>query len=153
MNEPVVIREGAATDEYPRLVEIWRTAVDSTHDFLAEVDRATIEEKLPTDYLPNVRLAVAERAGLAVGFAGTADGDLAMLFTHADQRGSGVGSALLHHVIRSHKVSTVDVNEQNEQAVSFYRHFGFEIVSRSPIDAGGLPYPLLHMKLPETPLP
>lgn len=142
-----MIREGADADEYPRLVEIWRTSVDATHDFLAAEHRASIEQKLPTDYLPNVRLAVAEREGQAVGFAGTADGDLAMLFVHAEQRGSGIGSALLRHVIEEHGVTTVDVNEQNEQAVAFYRHSGFEITGRSPVDSDGLPYPLLHMRL------
>lgn len=145
--EPVAIRESVGAEEYPRLVEIWRTAVDATHDFLADEHRAMLEERLPTEYLPNVRLAVAERNGEPVGFAGTAEGDLAMLFVHADQRGSGVGKTLLHHVIHGHGVTTVDVNEQNGQAVAFYRHAGFEITGRSPLDSDGLPYPLLHMRL------
>lgn len=119
----------------------------ATHDFLAEEHRIAIEEKLASDYLPNVQLTVAERAGQAVGFAGTADGDLAMLFIRADQRGSGIGSALLRHVIQERGVTTVDVNEQNEQAVTFYRHFGFETTGRSPVDSDGFPYPVLHMTL------
>jgi putative acetyltransferase len=41
----------------------------------------------------------------------------------------------------------VDVNEQNEQALGFYRHLGFEVVGRSPLDGQGKPYPLLHMTL------
>jgi putative acetyltransferase len=42
----------------------------------------------------------------------------------------------------------VDVNEQNEQAVGFYRHLGFEVEGRSSVDGLGLPFPLLHMRLP-----
>jgi putative acetyltransferase len=38
------------------------------------------------------------------------------------------------------------VNEQNEQAVGFYRRMGFEVVGRSPDDSMGKPYPLLHMQ-------
>ena len=38
-----------------------------------------------------------------------------------------------------------DVNEQNVQAVGFYRHMGFVVVGRSPTDDAGRPYPLLHM--------
>lgn len=57
----------------------------------------------------------------------SADGALAMLFVHSDRWGSGIGSALLLHVFQEHGVTTVDVNERNEQAVAFYRHAGFEI--------------------------
>jgi putative acetyltransferase len=40
----------------------------------------------------------------------------------------------------------VDVNEQNQSAVEFYRASGFTVVGRSPLDDGGRPFPLLHMK-------
>jgi putative acetyltransferase len=43
----------------------------------------------------------------------------------------------------------VDVNEQNPQALGFYRRFGFEVVSRDAVDGLGLPYPILHCALPE----
>ncbi|RYZ54653.1 MAG: GNAT family N-acetyltransferase, partial [Chitinophagaceae bacterium] len=39
----------------------------------------------------------------------------------------------------------VDVNEQNEMAVGFYRHFGFRVTGRSETDSLGKPYPLLTM--------
>lgn len=43
--------------------------------------------------------------------------------------------------------SEVDVNEQNEQAVGFYRRMGFEVAGRSAEDGMGLPFPLLHMRM------
>ena len=44
-------------------------------------------------------------------------------------------------------VTKVDVNEQNEQAVGFYKNYGFETVHRSELDSSGKPYPTLHMEL------
>jgi hypothetical protein len=44
--------------------------------------------------------------------------------------------------------TTVDVNEQNPQAVGFYLHIGCEVVGRSELDGMGKPYPLLHLRLP-----
>ena len=41
----------------------------------------------------------------------------------------------------------VDVNEQNEPALGFYRHLGFAVVGRSALDGQGRPYPLLHMSI------
>lgn len=68
-----------------------------------------------------------------------------MLFVHADTRGRGVGRALLDHAVRELGVRTVDVNEQNEQAVGFYAHSGFTVTARSETDGEGRPYPLLHL--------
>lgn len=143
----VRIRASRGQAEHPSLVRVWRSAVDATHDFLAERDRAEIERRLAPDYFPHVRLAVAERRGEPVGFAGTADGKLEMLFVDAACRGQGIGGALLEHAIAEHGVSAVDVNEQNEQAVGFYARAGFRVTGRSPLDAEGRPYPMLHMSL------
>ncbi len=142
----VRVRDCVGPAEYPRLVAIWRSAVDATHDFLAEADRAAIEGQLAEAYFPNVRLTVAEIDGKPVGFAGTAGENLEMLFVHADARGHGVGTALLDHAIAEQQVRRVDVNAQNEQAVGFYVRRGFVVTGRSELDEAGRPYPILHME-------
>jgi putative acetyltransferase len=53
-----------------------------------------IEARLAAEYLPHVRLVVAEINGDPVGFAGTSADKLEMLFVDAVQRGRGVGSSL-----------------------------------------------------------
>lgn len=133
--------------EYPRLVEVWRSAVDATHDFLADEDRDAIQAQLASDYLPQVDLYVAERGGVPVGFAGVSGQKLEMLFVEAAVRGLGIGSALLSYVLAL-GVTEVDVNEQNPQAVEFYRRRGFAVIGRSAEDDQGRPYPLLRLRLP-----
>ncbi|WP_350222999.1 acetyltransferase [Mycolicibacter virginiensis] len=146
------IRDCVGPAEYPRLVAIWRSAVDATHDFLTEPDRVAIESQLADAYFPSVRLTVAEIDGDPVGFAGTAGERLEMLFVHADARGRGVGSALLEHATAEHGIRLVDVNKQNEQAVDFYVRRGFVVTGRSELDDAGRPYPLLHMEALLTPV-
>lgn len=143
----VVVRRVTGPEEYPRLVEIWRSAVDATHDFLAMVDREDIESHLASDYLPQVDLHVAESGGVVVGFAGVSGVNLEMLFVEATQRGKGIGTALLAWVESECGVLLVDVNEQNTQAVEFYRRRNFRLVGRSALDDQGRPYPLLHLAL------
>ena len=140
-----LIRQVAGPEEYPRLVAIWRSAVDATHDFLAEAHRDEIESQLASDYLPQVDLHVADRGGLLVGFAGVSGESLEMLFVDTRQRGHGIGTALLSFVVAECGVRTVDVNEQNSQAVEFYRRRGFTGVGRNELDDHGRPYPILHM--------
>ena len=40
---------------------------------------------------------------------------------------------------------TTTVNEQNEQAVGFYKKVGFKVTGRSEVDDLGKPYPLLNL--------
>ncbi len=40
---------------------------------------------------------------------------------------------------------TTNVNEQNEQAVGFYKKVGFKVTGRSEVDDLGKPYPLLNL--------
>lgn len=143
--------EAAATlraghrDDFPALVRVWRSAVDATHHFLPEVDRESIQALLASEYLPAVRLTVAEIDGRPVGFAGTSDRRLEMLFVHDALRGRGIGSMLIEHVVHEDGVVHVDVNEQNPAAVDFYISRGFAITGRSDRDDAGRPYPILHM--------
>lgn len=121
--------------------------MDATHDFVADADRDAIQDRLASEYLPAVRLTVAERDGVVVGFAGTNEGALEMLFVDTGARGSGVGSALLRQVIAEDGVTRVDVNEQNAAAAAFYARRGFVVTGRSEQDEAGRPYPLLHLSL------
>ncbi len=137
--------------EYAALVEIWRSAVRATHDFLDESDFTRIESHLASDYFPAVTLTVVERDGVPVGFAGVHDDGLEMLFVSDAVRGQGVGSALLAEVVANQGVTRVDVNEDNPGARGFYRSKGFVEAGRSALDGDGRPYPIIHMALPDDP--
>ncbi|MDZ8294248.1 GNAT family N-acetyltransferase, partial [Escherichia coli] len=57
---------------------------------------------------------------------------------------------LLCHYMVKHALSmapelTTNVNEQNEQAVGFYKKVGFKVTGRSEVDDLGKPYPLLNL--------
>lgn len=134
------------TADYPRLVEIWESAVLHTHDFLKEEDFLYYKERLPSCF-PYVALFGFEQDGILVGFIGIAEGNVEMLFVDDSCRGRGVGKQLISYVIRDFGVTKVDVNEQNPQAVGFYEHMGFRLVSKSEVDGEGKPYPILHMQL------
>lgn len=141
------IRPSKGEEEYADLVEIWRSAVRATHDFLQEEDFGRIEENLAPVYFPAVALIVAERDGAPVGFAGVAEGNLDMLFVTNEARGRGVGTLLLRTAISEHGVTRIDVNEQNEGARGFYLSRGFVQVGRDELDGDGRPYPMLHLEL------
>ncbi|HEY1193238.1 GNAT family N-acetyltransferase [Flavobacterium sp.] len=140
-----MIREITEID-YPRLMEIWQSAVLNTHDFLKEEDFLYYKEMLPT-YFEHVALFGFEKEGVLVGFIGTSKENIEMLFIDNNFRGNGIGKKLITFAISTLKINKVDVNEQNTQAVDFYKYVGFKIVKRSALDEKGKEYPILHMEL------
>lgn len=131
----------------PALLAIWRASVRATHDFLSDQDFREIETLLAEHYLPATRLWIAlDAAGKPCGFMGLREAHVDALFIGPASRGQGVGRRLLDHATKLAGRLSVDVNEQNAQAVGFYRHMGFEETGRSPLDDAGRPYPLLHMR-------
>lgn len=140
-----MIREIKLRD-YPRLIEIWESAVLNTHDFLKDEDFTYYKKQLPV-YFEHVKLLGFEESGILAGFMGIAEENLEMLFVHNNYRGKGVGKKLIKYGIEHLKVTKVDVNEQNTEAIGFYKHIGFYTLNRSELDGMGKEYPILHMSL------
>ena len=134
--------------DFPQAVEVWETSVRATHHFLKEADIQYFKPLILNEFLQVLELAcIRDEKGRMLGFVGVAEGKVEMLFVHPASRGTGVGKKLLQHAIQVLKANTVDVNEQNEQAVGFYLYAGFEVTGRSALDSMGKPFPLLHMQL------
>ncbi len=134
--------------EYREVVDVWEASVRATHRFLKEEDMAYFKPLILNTYLDVVELrCYRDENYKIIGFVGVADGNIEMLFIHPAHRGRRIGKTLLNYALKNLNVTKVDVNEQNEQAVGFYKHCGFETIGRSELDASGKPYPILHMEL------
>lgn len=139
--------------EFPEVVNVWEASVRATHHFLKEEDIEYFKPLILNTYLNAVELrCIRNSENNIVGFLGVAEQNLEMLFIHPEYRGKKIGKTLLDYAITKLNVIKVDVNEQNEQAVGFYMHCGFEVIGRSELDTTGKPYPMLHMGLKDRPL-
>ncbi|MGE4371646.1 MAG: acetyltransferase [Xanthobacter sp.] len=137
-------------EDSDRVIEIWRGAVAATHDFLVPADRDAIEAELAL-FLPTAPLLLAsdspeeEKASIH-GFMLLNGAHVDALFIAPQRMGMGVGRLLVDYALSRHPGLTTDVNEQNGQAIGFYRRMGFRPYGRSPLDGQGRPYPLLHLR-------
>ncbi|WP_316549636.1 acetyltransferase [Klebsiella michiganensis] len=132
-------------DEGKKLIAIWRRSVDATHDFLSKEYRAELED-LVSAFLPEAPLWVAvTEKDEPVAFMLLTGEHMDALFVDPTVRGCGVGKLLIEHALTLAPKLTTNVNEQNEQAVGFYKKMGFKVTGRSETDDLGKSYPLLNL--------
>ena len=139
----------AQPEDRERMLAIWERSVRATHHFLEDRDvvelRPLVAEELASDAIAWWVLQSA--AGEAIGILGYAAAVIEGLFIDPDHHRLGGGSFLVAHA-QSLAIGalSVDVNEQNASALRFYEALDFSVVARSPTDAGGRPFPILHLR-------
>ncbi len=143
-----MIVENVLPEYYAEMLAVWENSVRATHDFITEEDIEFFKPIIIEHAFPAVTLrCVKDESGSILGFVGIDELKVEMLFVLNNTRGQGIGKLLLLYAINELNAKRVDVNEQNPLAIGFYKHMGFKVVSRSPLDDMGKPFPILHMKL------
>ena len=136
----------STADDGERVLDIWRSAVDDSHDFLSAQDREAIEQEV-ISFLPQAPLQLAvDELGQIAGFMLLDGGHMEALFVDPQFKRRGMGRLLVQHALKAHPHLTLDVNAQNTAARRFYEQLGFVVQTRSELDSQGRNYPLLHMK-------
>ena len=143
---PIMINSASQRD-YPAIIELWELSVRASHFFLPEDYLQKIKNLLPS-ILPTVKLFVHfdKDDQTITGFLGVTEEKIEMLFIHPAKRGQGIGRLLNNFALEQLQTYKVDVNEQNEQAVSFYKKIGYNVVGRTEVDGLGKPFPILQME-------
>ena len=143
-----MIVENVLPEYYSEMLNLWENSVRATHNFITEEDIEFFKPIIIEQAFPAVTLKCIKSAtDQILGFIGVHDAKIEMLFVLNEARGKGVGKLLLEFAVDKLNADSVDVNEQNPEAVGFYKYLGYKVVSRSPIDDMGKPFPILHMKL------
>ncbi len=143
----ITLRPSTPTD-HVALLDIWRRSVEATHFFLTNAEIAglhpLVDEMLAAEAL---EVSVLEdESGAAIAWMGMDGAKIEALFLDPDHRRQGHGRRLVEHAMTLHDELTLDVNEQNPDAVQFYLAMGFVVEGRSPLDGQGNPFPLLHLR-------
>lgn len=131
---------------YDTAMKIWEKSINATHDFLKESDKLALKSEIPT-YFKYVNAYLWFNNDEVIGFSGTNEQNLEMLFLDPQHFRNGYGSKILQYLIKEEAIKFVDVNKDNDKALKFYQKNGFEIYSESQKDAQNRNYPILHLKL------
>ncbi|WP_154836066.1 GNAT family N-acetyltransferase [Staphylococcus pasteuri] len=132
--------------DYDKALKIWERSVIETHDFLKDEDRIALKHEIPT-YFKYVEGYLWWNDIKVIGFSGTNDQNLEMLFIDPQYFNKGYGTQIVQTLIKDKKIQYVDVNKDNENAIQFYKKNGFIKYDESEQDGQGRDYPILHLKL------
>ena len=137
----------ALPEDRDRLVEIWWRSACATHHFLSLRELEALVPEVRELHLETLQTWVLCSPGSeAIGFLVMDGRSVEGLFIAPEWQRRGGGTLLMRHAGRMANRLTVEVNEQNADAIAFYFAQGFEIVRRSATDRSGRPYPLLYLE-------
>ncbi|MBO4794004.1 MAG: GNAT family N-acetyltransferase [Deltaproteobacteria bacterium] len=128
------------------LMDIWEASVRASHTFLPSGEVARLKPWVESAILGVPNLVIA-RVGAPVAFMGIKERKLEMLFVHPVFFRRGIGRKLVDYARGRYAVDSVDCNEQNPQALAFYRSMGFTVVGRTETDEMGNPYPIVKLRI------
>jgi putative acetyltransferase len=112
------------TDRYDEVIEVWEKSVLHSNQFYTPDHVAFLKPKI-RECLYGVSLfGVGE--GQLDGFIGIKDGKVEKLYVRPEKMGCGIGSRLLQYAIDHFNVTSIDVNEKNNNAIRLYEKFGFK---------------------------
>lgn len=134
----------AVLSDYTKVLEVWGKSVKETHYFLSQKDFVFYKEAIP-NYLDAVELLLWYNVEQLVGFSGTQNEELAMLFLDPKFIGKKYGSEILGWLLENKNIQKIDVNAQNKNAKAFYLKHGFIIDSEDQTDGFWKNYPILHL--------
>jgi putative acetyltransferase len=130
-----------------QMLSLWERSVLATHTFLSPEDFISIKEIVQSIDFRAFDVYCLVQQDKVIGFLGAAEKKVEMLFLDPLFFGQGFGKKLMEFAMTELKADKVDVNEQNSNAVTFYKKLGFVTYERTEKDDQGREYPLLRMKL------
>lgn len=138
----------AGVADCAEILDVWESSVRATHHFITEADIQYYKEHIPAGLTQVDLFCIRNAEGRMLAVIGIDKQMIELLFVRPEERGKGLGKQLVLYAIQTCKANKVDVNEQNKQALGFYRRMGFAVTGREEFKEEHF-YPVFHMQLAE----
>ena len=112
-----------------QVMSIWLQVNMESHSFI-EADYWKNNYEMVREMIPKAEVLLSEENGQIRGFIGLIDTYIAGIFVRAAEQSKGVGTGLLQTVMKSRDNLRLNVYKKNMRAVSFYQHYGFQIINQ-----------------------
>ena len=112
-----------------QVMSIWLQVNMESHSFI-EADYWKNNYEMVREMIPKAEVLLSEENGQIRGFIGLIDTYIAGIFVRAAEQSKGVGTGLLHTVLKSRDNLRLNVYKKNMRSVSFYQHYEFQIINQ-----------------------
>lgn len=128
------------------IINLWYNTVKATHHFLSEQDLNLIYQEFSSFISQTSAILAINQHNTIIGFMLLNRNHIEALFINHTLRKKGIGKKLINNILSKFSSITTTVNEQNIQALQFYKHLGFQQTHREEYDQQNRPYPLLYLE-------
>ena len=143
-------KTGLSPDLMEEILKIWRDCISATHHFLRPEHIAIMEDSV-REVLPSLHIIIASDYRANLGFIGLSGNRISMIFVTPSAFKRGIGSALIKRSLElglgDYDELKLDCFKQNDDALRFYKHLGFEKVGISPKDGVCREFPVAHLEV------
>lgn len=117
------------TKDLEEVMSLWLHVNIEAHSFI-ETDYWNKNYDVVRKLIPEAEVFVAEDNEQIYGFIGLTDSYIAGIFVKDTEQSKGIGTELLHTVMKLKNHLCLHVYKKNMRAVGFYQHCGFKIVNQ-----------------------
>lgn len=108
----------------------WENASELAHPFLTKNFQDQVRKDIPELYLPNADTWVVELDGLVCGFIALLGNEVGAIFLLPEHHGKGLGKLMMDKALELHGDLELEVFERNIVGRSFYKSYGFRLLTR-----------------------
>lgn len=125
-------------EEIDKVMEIWMSSTIEAHSFIDKKYWENNYDIVKNTYIPNSDTFVYDDGEDIRGFISIIDNEfIGALFVDMNYQGKGVGSKLIDYTLSKYKNLSLAVYKENENAVNFYKHKGFNIIKEQENEDSG----------------
>lgn len=131
MQEHLIKIRQAEPKDFEKLANIWLESSIDAHDFIPKSYWVNNKSAMQNQYLPMSEVYLVEEAGKVHAFIALVENNVAAIFVSPSKQGKGLGKLLISHAKKLRNKLELNVYQENESSVAFYKANGFEILKES----------------------
>ncbi len=116
-------------EDLEQLINVWHQSSLLAHPFLESSFQEKVKNDMKEIYLPDSDTWVYEEANKILGFISMIGNQIGGLFVLPNNHSNGIGTTLVNHINNYHDHLEVEVFQKNIIGRSFYKKYGFKVIS------------------------
>ncbi|RKR18749.1 putative acetyltransferase [Maribacter vaceletii] len=117
-------------EDLEQIMDVWNQSSSLAHPFLESSFQEEVRNDMKEIYIPGSDTWVYDEGNRILGFISMIGNEIGGLFVLPNNHSKGIGTKLVNYINNFHDHLEVEVFEKNIIGRSFYKKYGFKIISK-----------------------